>query len=197
MKWNKAVMLCAATVIAGSIMAGCGMFSKANGFIVYGEQKQVEDAILKEVNRFEEKDVYRIKLATDKDKKIVIMDETTAKALLKKGLIKEVRSENKVAALKSLPAIEKGKGIIFAQESKSEINVDGQSISVAYKGNTVIGDARRYGDMFVVLEDADWKELKGDEKTMAIIKYKKDPSERLKQFTDSDVEKTQLVKIAD
>ncbi|GKU77010.1 lipoprotein BA_5634 family protein [Paenibacillus sp. L3-i20] len=197
MNYKKAMLLCASTVIAGSIMAGCGLFSKANGFILYGEQQQVDEAILKEANQLKEKDAYTIKVAEDKGDKIVILDHTTANKLVKKGLIKEVRTEEKVEALKALPSVEKGKGILFAKQTLSEVQIDGQPMAVEYKGNTIIGDGRRYGEMFLILEDTDWKDIKGDEKTMAILKYKKDPSKRLKGLTETEIEKAQLVKIGD
>ena len=58
----------------------------------------------------------------------------------------------------------------------------------------VIGEGRVYADLFLIVTDEDWATLEGTEKTLAILKYDKDPSADGLSY---DVEKTQLVRIQD
>ena len=56
----------------------------------------------------------------------------------------------------------------------------------------VIGGGRTYTDLFLIVHAEDWASLNGEEKTMAILEYDKDPST---YGLDYDVEQTQLIRI--
>ena len=44
-----------------------------------------------------------------------------------------------------------------------------------YEGNTIIGSGRAYTDMYAIVDDATYSNVKGDE-TVWSIKFDKDPS---------------------
>ena len=46
----------------------------------------------------------------------------------------------------------------------------------------------------MIVDDADWPKIEGEEKFMAIMEYKKDPSIKLMDF---DVDDTQLVRVVE
>ena len=69
-----------------------------------------------------------------------------------------------------------------------------ENINIEDEGNLVIGEGRVYTDLFLIVNDEDWASLEGTEKTLAILKYDKDPSAEGLSY---EVEKTQLVRIQD
>ena len=82
--------------------------------------------------------------------------------------------------------------MLFTKEKSYKLEIE--NINIKYEGNLIIGDGRIYADLFLIVNDEDWASLKGTEKTMAILKYDKDPSTHGLSY---DVEKAQLVRIQD
>ncbi|MGE6257811.1 lipoprotein BA_5634 family protein [Heyndrickxia sporothermodurans] len=193
---KKILGVCVTAIIAGSLMTGCSemknVFSKANGVVLYGEQQQVEDVFDQEKKDVKEKAEYKIKIAELGDQKVMILDETTAKALVGKELIKEVKKADETEAITALPSVAKGKAVLFAKEDVKTVNLDGEKLKVSYEGNKIIGDGRSYVDMFLIVDDSEWSDMKGTEKTMGIISFDKDPKKKLSGFK---VDEAQLVKI--
>ncbi|WP_078379812.1 lipoprotein BA_5634 family protein [Sutcliffiella halmapala] len=192
---RKLIGVSLTVVIAGALMIGWSAikdsFVKANGVILYGDHNQIEEVLNQEKN-VKEKVQYKFKIFEDGEQKIMIIDETTANALVNISLIKEVKEEPGTEAIKSIPRVTKGKGLLFAKETTDNIDLDGQVIQVSYEGNKIIGDGRVYSDMFLIMNDMDWSVMKGTEKSMGIIEYAKDPAKKLGEF---NVEGVQLVKI--
>ncbi|WP_188455716.1 lipoprotein BA_5634 family protein [Virgibacillus oceani] len=196
---KKLLSVCFIAVIAGSLITGCSAintikdtFAKANGVILFGSQNQIKEAFKQEDEDIEEKDKYTIKVAEDGDQKIMILDEKTAKELVEKELLKEVKNDSDTEPIASLPEVKEGNGVLFAKQQDKEVNLDGKQVEVTYEGNKIIGDGRSYVDAFIIVDGTDFSTMKGTEKTMGIIKYDKDPSKKLDEF---DVEQVQLVKI--
>lgn len=190
---KKLFSVCLVAIIAGSILTGCAgvteMFSKANGIIIYGEEQDIEQTFKLEGEEVKAKDAYKIKIVADNNQKLMILDQKTAQALADKELLRKVTTENKTEPVTSIP---KGESILFAKEKLDEVNIDGQSVKTTYEGNVIIGDGRNYVDMFMVVDDKQWSEVKAPEKTMGILEYEKDPSKKMVEF---EAEETQLVKI--
>lgn len=181
--------------LTATVLSGCGLFTKANGVILYGEEQQIIDSVEREKDKLVEEDQYKIKVVENDEKQIMILTEGTAQALAKKELIRKVikkGDKEKTETFKSLLKVDKGEGVLFAKQEVKELNVEGMNLNVEYEGNLIIGDGRAYVDMFLIVNDADWASIKGTEKAMAVIEYDKDPSAK---GLDYDVEKTQLVRI--
>lgn len=195
---KKVLSVCIAAVLAGFMLTGCSAikeaFQKANGVILYGDQQQIEDSIQKEKDDLIEKDEYTIKVVQNGEKKILILNENTAKDLVKKELLKKVTNETDTEPITALPEVIKGKAILYAKQKGEEVHLEGMNLEVSYEGNKVIGDGRRYVDMFLIVNEDDFSAIKGIEKTMGIIKYDKDPDKKLPGF---DVEQVQLVRIGE
>lgn len=187
-----------AAILAGSMLTGCSAikeaFQKANGVILYGDQQQIAASFQKEKDDLIEKDEYPIKVVENGEKKILILNENTAKDLVKKQLLKKVTNETDTEPITSLPEVTKGKGVLFAKQKTEEVHLEGVQLEVSYEGNKVIGDGRRYVDMFLIVDEDDFSAIKGIEKTMGIIKYDKDPDKKLPGY---DVEQVQLVRIGE
>ncbi|MBM7646856.1 outer membrane lipoprotein-sorting protein [Scopulibacillus daqui] len=180
-----------AALLLISALAGCSFSSKANGIILYGDHKQVQDGIAKYKSELKSSDIYKVKITKANDKKMMVMDKSTAEALMKKGLLKEVDSSNDTKAISSLPDVTDHNGLLFAKDQKKDIKLNGTDLK--YKGNIIIGDARVYTDMFAVVADSDWPKVNGKEKAVGIMHFNKDPKEEIGSI--KQVDWNQLVKI--
>ncbi|MGE8204945.1 lipoprotein BA_5634 family protein [Heyndrickxia sp. NPDC080065] len=193
---KKLLSVCVTAMLAGSLLTGCSetkeKFTKANGVVLYGDQNQVENIFDQEKEDLKEKAEYKIKVADAGDQKVMILDETTAKALVDKDLFKEVKKDDETEAISSLPEVKKGNAVLFAKEEVNELNLDEKKLKVSYEGNKIIGDGRSYVDMFLIVDDNEWSSINGEKKTMGMIKYEKDPK---KKMIDFKVDTVQLVKI--
>lgn len=191
---KKSLLTGVSMVVLGLTLTGCSLFPKANGIILYGDEQQITDSLDQEKENLIEEEQFTIKLADEEEQRIMIMNEETAHALIEKGLIMKVKNANESEAISSIPELAQGESILFAKEVRNEISIEGQSFDVKYEANNIIGDGRIYVDMFLIVDDTDWPSIKGKEKTLAIMEYKSDPSDRMGLF---DVEGTQLVKISE
>ncbi|RAS91781.1 hypothetical protein A3863_04700 [Priestia endophytica] len=193
---KRLLSVCTTVVVVGSLMTGCNSaknaFQKANGVIVYGNQQQIGDALSQDKKDIKETDEYTVKIAEVGKQDMMILDKTTAKSLVEKKLLKEVTKNNDTKAVTSLPKVTKDNSILFAKQESKEDKLAGQKIT--YEGNKIIGDGRSYVDEFLIVDDSQFATIKGSKKEMAIIKYDKDPSEKLSEFDGDEV---QLVKIGE
>lgn len=189
---KKFILTCATAVTLGILLTGCGLFSKANGIILYGDNQQIVNSIEQEKDELVEEEKFTIKVSEEEGQNIMILNEETAQSLAEKGLIMEVKNPNETEVADSIPTLNQGESILFAKEKMNKIDLEGKSYEVNYEGNKIIGDGRTYVDSFLIVDDSDWSSIKGKEKTLAVMEYKNDPSKRMGNF---DVEGTQLVKI--
>lgn len=179
------------SIVAVSLLSGCGMLAKANGVILYGEQQDIIDSIERDKKEILEEDQFNIKIVEHGQQQIMILTEETAQELVSKKLIRKITDQEKAKTevITSLPKVAQSEGLLFAKEKVEELDVVDK---VKYEGNLIIGEGRTYTDMFLIVNNADWDAIKGTEKTMAVLKYDKDPSADGLSF---DVEKTQLIRI--
>ncbi|CEG22746.1 hypothetical protein BN1080_01681 [Planococcus massiliensis] len=198
---KKMTLIGASAILAGTLLSGCGWLDKANGLIVYGDEPNIEEVLKQEQSAIEDKkeeismvsdDQYQIKIAEDNGEKVMVLSEQTAQALVDKELLREVIRGDKTEALKSVPDLSKGEAVLFAKEEQERLTIGGQELKAEYGSNSIIGDGRAYVDKFLVVDDADWEAVAGEEKIMAVLEYDKDPSVRMMQY---DVEGNQLVQI--
>ncbi|MCZ8534599.1 lipoprotein BA_5634 family protein [Psychrobacillus psychrodurans] len=191
---RKLLIVFLTTLIVASILTGCNMFAKANGVILYGEEQQILDSLEREKDDLAKEDQYKIKVMENDGQQIIVLTDETVQALVKKKLIKEITNQEKgkTKAISSLPKVAEGEGILFAKKEPAALNLEGKDLNVEYEGNLIIGEGRAYGNMFLIVNDADFDSIKGTEKMMALLEYDKDPSA---DGLDYDVEKTQLVRI--
>ena len=191
---KKTILGILATLMAVLALTGCNMFAKANGVILYGEQEEILKAVEKEKDELVAEEQHKIKISTIDNRKVMILTEDTAQSLVEKKLISEITNQEKgtTKTISSLSKVAKGEGLLFTKEDSHEIKIE--NINIKNEGNLVIGEGRVYADLFLIVTDEDWASLEGTEKTLAILKYDKDPSADGLSY---DVEKTQLVRIQD
>ena len=197
---KKTVLVFASAILAGSLLSGCGWFSKANGLILYGAEPQIEEALKQEEmgGDGQEKikmigdDQHKIKIAEDDGERVMVLNEETAQAIADMELLRKVTEGIKTEVVPVISKLLKGQAVLYAKREQEELNLDGKALKANYGGNWIIGDGRAFVDKFLIVDDSDWQEVTGEEKIMAIMEYDKDPSIKL---TDFDVDGSQLVKI--
>lgn len=194
---KKLLMVCLTAFLISTVLTGCGMFEKANGVILYGEEQQIIDSLEREKDELVKEDQYKIKIVENDGQRILVLKDETAQPLVKKKLIREITNQEKAktAVISSLPKVAVGEGILFAKKEPAALNLDGMELNVKYEGNNVIGRGRAYADMFLIVNDADWASIKGTEKMMALLEYDKDPS--ADGLSDYGVEERTLVRFND
>lgn len=191
---KKTIQGILATLMAVIALTGCNLFAKANGVILYGEEKEILKAVEKEKDELVAEEQHKIKMLTNDNRQIMILTEKTAQSLVEKKLISEITNQEKgtTKAISSLSKVAKGEGLLFTKEESYEFEIE--NINIKTEGNLVLGEGRVYTDIFLIVNDDDWASLEGTEKTLAILKYDKDPSADGLSY---NVEKTQLVRIQD
>ncbi|MBO1582373.1 lipoprotein BA_5634 family protein [Bacillus sp. XF8] len=189
---KKLVGIGLAAAISLGALSGCSLLGeKANGMVTYGSEQQVNQVIDKNKSDIKEKDTYKMKLATLESKKVLVMDKKTGEELVKKELLKKVEKDN-TKAIDKLPAVTADQGVLFAKEKVENATIDGAKLK--YEGNTIIGDGRSYADMFAIVDDAAYEKVNGEEKSVGVLKFDKDPKDKI-QDTTKETETVQLVKI--
>ncbi|MGQ0437221.1 lipoprotein BA_5634 family protein, partial [Bacillus sp. B-TM1] len=156
-------------------------------------KKREEQAHMAVKNKKEvkEKDFYKMKMTTLEGKKVLVMDKKTGEELVKKELLNKVDEKDDTKPLDKLPAVTAEQGVLFAKEKVENAALDGAKLK--YEGNTIIGSGRAYTDMYAIVDDATYSNVKGEEKSVGVLKFDKDPS---KEFPGKNgVESSQLVKI--
>ncbi|CAM3993405.1 MULTISPECIES: lipoprotein BA_5634 family protein [Bacillus] len=189
---KKLVGIGLAAAISFGALSGCSLLGeKANGFVLYGTEEQVQQIADKNKKEVKEKDMYKMKLTTLEDKKVLVMDKKTGEELVKKELLRKVDKNDDTKAIDKLPAVTAEQGVLFAKEKVENATLDGAKLN--YEGNTIIGSGRAYADMFAIVDDATYGNVKGEEKSVGVLKFDKDPS---KEFPGKNgVEGAQLVTI--
>ncbi|MGR3775656.1 lipoprotein BA_5634 family protein [Bacillus paramycoides] len=189
---KKLVGIGLAAAISFGALSGCSLLGeKANGFVLYGTEEQVQQIADKNKKEVKEKDMYKMKLTTLEDKKVLVMDKKTGEELVKKELLRKVDKNDDTKAIDKLPAVTAEQGVLFAKEKVENATLDGAKLN--YEGNTIIGSGRAYADMFAIVDDATYGHVKGEEKSVGVLKFDKDPS---KEFPGKNgVEGAQLVTI--
>ncbi|WP_336991449.1 lipoprotein BA_5634 family protein [Bacillus toyonensis] len=189
---KKLVGIGLAAAISFGALSGCSLLGeKANGFVLYGSEEQVTQIADKNKKEVKEKDFYKMKLTTLEDKKVLVMDKKTGVELVKKELLSKVDAKDDTKPLDKLPAVTTAQGVLFAKNKVENAKIDGAKLK--YEGNIIIGSGRAYADMFAIVDDATYNNVKGEEKSVGVLKFDKDPS---KEFPGKNgVETSQLVKI--
>lgn len=165
------------SVISYGALSGCSLLEKENGIIAYGSEQQVNTVIDKYNNDIKEKNTYKMKRTILEDKKVLVMDKKTGKELVKKGLLKKVDKDDDTEAVDKLPVVSSNHGVLFAKEKVENVTIDGEKLK--YEGNTIIANGRAYADIFAIVDDAVYGNVKGEEKSVGVLKYDKNPKKAL------------------
>ncbi|WP_195575218.1 lipoprotein BA_5634 family protein [Paenibacillus sp. 1001270B_150601_E10] len=180
----------AVLMIFTMVGTGCTFFEKANGVILYGTDRAVDntmssyskDAKLNKKIPFKEQH-------TEKGS-IMILSTDSAKELLEAGVLKQVKDKEKVVALVKASVVREKEGVLYAKSEVQDLRLD--SVTLHYDGNCIIGDGRALVDMFAIVSNEDYAKMNGEGKTIGLLNVGKDLSAKLQDLSNQ-VEAVQLV----
>jgi len=185
-----------AAAISFGALSGCSVLTKVtgkpNGMIVYGTEEHVQKVADKHKKEAKETDVYKMKLATIDDKRVLVMNTKTAEELVKKELLKKVEQGDNTKAIDKLPAVTVEQGVLFAKEKVESAAIDGTKLK--YEGNTIVGDGRRYVDMYAIMDDTAYNNVKSEEKSLGVLKFSTDATKKLADDKGIEYEQTVTIK---
>ena len=193
---KKVIGLIVVGVASVAILSGCGLLNdiagKANAVVFYGDEENVQEIIDSEKKEAEKYGQYDMKFLEQDEKKIMIMDQQTAQALLKDGLWRTVNEKNSTDKMKTIPDMKKDQAILFAKEANKEINIEESELEVSYGGNMIIGEGRTYVDLFLIMPDELYGAIASKEQSIGYLRYATDPSGKIQGI---DVEYIQLLRM--
>ncbi|MCG7408537.1 lipoprotein BA_5634 family protein [Paenibacillus sp. ACRRX] len=187
-RWISTIVLAGLIAILGT---GCVFNDKANGIVLYGLQDDVKSTVDNYAKDIKFSGTIPFKDQTTPQGRMLILNENSAKALIEAGIMKQVTEKDKVSKLDTLPTVSGQQGVIFAKQDIKAFTLDG--VSFAYGGNNIIGDGRKLVDMFAIVSEEAYKQMKGDVKSLGLLNFGKDISSKLAEFTNL-VEAVQLVR---
>ncbi|BCD26264.1 hypothetical protein BC30090_5161 [Bacillus cereus] len=194
----KNVKLGIVAIMSAVVFSGCSIMDmiapQATGVVMYGDETGVQQTMDQYKDKIESQNKFEAKLGTVNGKKVLIMNKTTAEKMVKENMLKKVVKED-VEPIKALPAISDEAGIVFAKEEQKDVVIDGKKMK--YEGNVVIGDARKYTDMYAVVSDAEYAKISEPVKTIGLASFKENPKEKifLDIKRDSKVEEAHMVEV--
>jgi len=194
----KKIKLGLVAIMSAAVFSGCSIMDmiapQAKGVVMYGDETGVQKTMDQYKDKIESQSKFEAKLGTVNEKKVLIMNKTTAEKMIKESMLKKVVKED-VEPIKALPAISDEAGILFAKEEEKDVVIDGKRMK--YEGNVVIGDARKYTDMYAVVSDAEYAKINEPVKTIGLAAFKENPKEKI--FPDikrgSNVEEVHMVEV--
>lgn len=194
----KKVKLGLVAIMLAAVFSGCSIMDmiapQAKGVVMYGDETGVQKTMDQYKDKIESQSKFEAKLGTVNEKKVLIMNKTTAEKMVKENMLKKVVKED-VEPIKALPSVSDEVGIVFAKEEQKDIVIDGKKMK--YEGNVVIGDARKYTDMYAVVSDAEYTKINEPVKTIGLAAFKENPKEKI--FPDikrgSNVEEVHMVEV--
>ncbi|HHP5661761.1 TPA: lipoprotein BA_5634 family protein [Bacillus paranthracis] len=194
----KNVKLGIVAIMSAAVFSGCSIMDmiapQATGVVMYGDETGVQQTMDQYKDKMESQNKFEAKLGTVNEKKVLIMNKTTAEKMVKENMLKKVVKED-VEPIKALPAISDEAGIVFAKEEQKDVVIDGKKMK--YEGNVVIGDARKYTDMYAVVSDAEYAKISETVKTIGLASFKENPKEKIFPDIkrDSKVEEAHMVEV--
>ncbi len=194
----KKVKLGLVAIMSAAVFSGCSIMDmiapQAKGVVMYGDETGVQKTMDQYKDKIESQSKFEAKLGTVNEKKVLIMNKTTAEKMVKENMLKKVVKED-VEPIKALPSVSDEVGIIFAKEEQKDVVINGKKMK--YEGNVVIGDARKYTDMYAVISDAEYTKINEPVKTIGLAAFKENPKEKI--FPDikrgSNVDEVHMVEV--
>ncbi|HDR7792696.1 TPA: hypothetical protein QCY19_001240 [Bacillus luti] len=185
-------------IMSAAVFSGCSIMDmiapQATGIVMYGDETGVQKTMDQYKDKIESQNKFEAKLGTVNEKKVLIMNKTTAEKMVKEKMLKKVEKED-TEPIKALPSISDEVGIVFAKEAQNDVVINGKKMK--YEGNVIIGDARKYTDMYVVVSDTEYTKVNEPVKTVGLAAFKENPKEKIFPDIkrDSKVEEAHMVEV--
>ncbi|PEE44110.1 lipoprotein BA_5634 family protein [Bacillus pseudomycoides] len=152
----------------------------ANGMIMIGDEQFTLPIFERYKENIEEKEVFEVKTGVFGEDKVLIIDESTARAMIKDRILRKNDMNNRYGytSIKKLPEIPKGASLLFTHEEEkhiTSIDLNSKEIPVSYDSDAWIGNSRDYkSPRYLIVAKKDvYRKIKADETKLQIIHFKK------------------------
>ncbi|TCJ78053.1 UNVERIFIED_ORG: hypothetical protein EDC93_111108 [Bacillus cereus] len=163
----------------------------ANGVLITGDENYTSPIINRYKEITKENEVFSVKIDTFGIGQVVILNESTAQALIKTKVFRERENGSKFRPLDTLPNLPKEGSLLFASEDEKKlksIELEETEIAVKYGSDAWIGNTRKYPTQYyvIVAKDSVYKEINAKETKMHLLHLKKSlGDEKPKMSTDN------------
>lgn len=150
----------------------------ANGLLTIGDENKISPII----NRYQEitkaNEVFSVKTGTYGNGRVLILNESTARALIKDKVFRKRDNGSNFIPINTLPKFSKEGSLLFAQEDEKtlrSIKLEGKEVPVIYNSDAWIGNKRIYPTQWYVIVSKNdiYKEIKANETKMHLLQFKK------------------------
>ncbi|MED0905640.1 hypothetical protein CN327_20100 [Bacillus cereus] len=163
----------------------------ANGLLIIGNENKISPII----NRYQEitkaNEVFSVKTGTYGNGQVLILNESTAQALIKAKVFRKRDNGSNSIPVNTLSKFPKEGSLLFAQEDEKtlkSIKLEGKEVPVIYNSDAWIGNKRNYPTQWYVIVSKNniYKEIKANETKMHLLQLKKSlGDEKPKMSTDN------------
>ncbi|MBJ8052837.1 hypothetical protein JDS87_12770 [Bacillus cereus] len=163
----------------------------ANGVLIIGDENNTSPIINRYQEITKENEVFSVKTGTFGTGQVLILNESTAQALIKEKIFRKRDNGSTSRPIDSLPNFPKEGSLLFAQEDEKtmkSIELEGKEILVKYDSDAWIGNKRNYPTQWyvIVAKNSVYKEIKANETKMQLLHLKKSlGDEKPKMSTDN------------
>lgn len=165
----------------------------ANGIIMIGDEQYTLPIFTHYKENIKEKEVFEVKTGSMGENKVLIIDESTAQAMIKDKIFRtnDVNNSLDYISIKKLPTIPKGHSLVFTHEDQEHIesiDLNDKTIPVQYESNAWIGNSRDYKSQWylIVARNDVYKEIQANKTKLQLIHLKKSLGyEKPKMSTDN------------
>ncbi|GAB6550453.1 MULTISPECIES: lipoprotein BA_5634 family protein [Bacillus] len=163
----------------------------ANGVLIIGDENYTSPIINRYKEITKENEVFSVKIDTFGIGQVLILNESTAQALIKAKVFRKRENGSKSRPIDTLPRLPKEGSLLFASEDEKKlksIELEGTETAVKYDSDAWIGNNRKYPTQYyvIVAKDSVYKEIKANETKMHLLHLKKSlGDEKPKMSTDN------------
>ncbi|MEC5239893.1 lipoprotein BA_5634 family protein [Bacillus mycoides] len=163
----------------------------ANGLLIIGNENKISPIINRYQEITKENEVFSVKTGTYGNGQVLILNESTAQALIKAKVFRKRDNGSIFMPVNTLPKFPKEGSLLFAQEDEKtlkSIKLEGKEVPVIYNSDAWIGNKRNYPTQWYVIVSKNniYKEIKANETKMHLLQLKKSlGDEKPKMSTDN------------
>lgn len=163
----------------------------ANGILIIGDENKISPMINRYQEITKENEVFSVKKGNFGNGQVLILNESTAQALIKAKVFRERGNGSNYIPVNTLPKFPKEGSLLFAQDDEKtlkSIKLEGKEIPVIYNSDAWIGNKRIYPAQWYVIVSKNnvYEKIKANETKMHLLQFKKSiGDEKPKMSTDN------------
>ncbi|WP_249924197.1 lipoprotein BA_5634 family protein [Bacillus cereus] len=177
---KRTLTICMLTIILLISFSACSKKDNsfpANGVLIIGNEKDISPIINRYQKITKENEVFSVKKGEVGNGKVLILNESTAQALIKEKLFRKQDNDSD-HIIDTLPKFPKEGSLLFTNEddkTMKSIKIGGEEIPVTYDSDAWIGNNRNYSTEWymIVAKNSVYKEIKANEMKMHLLHLEK------------------------